>query len=305
MTFTSDMDPRDLVEIATLTERHGLDELWVFEDCFTASAMPVVTAALAATSRIRVGIALAPVPLHSVALLAMDIATLERMYPGRLMPGIGTGVLPWMAQVGEAVPSPMTRLRESGVALRRLLAGETVTTDGRYVQLTDVTLAFPPDPAPPILVGANGPKMLALSGEIGDGTLLDTGPGDADIAEKVAIVRAAAEAAGKPPLAHEFVLLHITAEGQDADTRLAEGMRRWGKPDAPADAGSAGSPAEIAADLTRLAGLGVTSFTFMPTPDVADVADLATFIRTIGEEVRPLLEGLVGGAGREVGPLVR
>jgi 5,10-methylenetetrahydromethanopterin reductase len=288
MTFTSDMDPRDLVEIAILTERHGLGELWVFEDCFTASAMPVVTAALAATTRLRVGIALAPVPLRNVALLAMDVASIDRMFPGRLLPGIGTGVLPWMAQIGEAVPSPMTRLRESGEALRRLLAGETVTTSGRYVTLTDVTLAFPPAAPLPIYVGANGPRMLALAGEIGDGTLLDTGLTDEQIVEKVAIAREAAHTAGKE--SHEFVLLHLTALGADADTRLAAGLARWGHPDAvPGTAGSSGSPADVAADVRRLNALGITSFTFMPTPDVASPADLAAFIRTLGDEVAPLV----------------
>ncbi|ARJ03948.1 oxidoreductase [Cnuibacter physcomitrellae] len=288
MTFTSDMDPRDLVEIATLTERHGLDELWVFEDCFTASAMPVVTAALAATSRLRVGIALAPVPLRNVALLAMDLAAIERMFPGRLLPGIGTGVLPWMAQVGEAVQSPMTRLRESGEALRRLLAGETVTTAGRYVTLTDVTLGFPPERALPLYVGARGPKMLALAGEIGDGTLLDTGLTDADIAEKVGISRDAALAAGKT--SHETMLLHLTATGPGAQERLAAGLARWGAPDAvPGTTGSAGTAEEVAADVRRLAGLGVTSFSFMPTPDVADVPAFDAFLRFLGQEVGPLV----------------
>ena len=55
----------------------------------------------------------------------MELATLERAIPGRLIGGIGHGVLPWMAQVGARVESPVTLLREYAEALRRLLDGET------------------------------------------------------------------------------------------------------------------------------------------------------------------------------------
>ena len=49
-----------------------------------------------------------------------------------------------MAQVGAGVESPMTLLREHTVAVRALLAGETVSVSGRYVQLDAVALDWPP-----------------------------------------------------------------------------------------------------------------------------------------------------------------
>ena len=70
---------------------------------------------------------------------------------------------------------PMTLLREHVTALRALLHGETVTTEGRYVQLDGVKLDWPPDPAPELLVGATGPKTLRLSGELAGGTVLTGG----------------------------------------------------------------------------------------------------------------------------------
>ena len=51
------------------------------------------------------GIGLLPVPLRNVALTAMELATLERLFPGRLAPGIGHGVLDWMGQVGTCGPN--------------------------------------------------------------------------------------------------------------------------------------------------------------------------------------------------------
>ena len=82
-------------------------------------------------------------PLRNVGLTAMELATLARLFPGRLRPGIGHGVLDWMAQVGARAQSPLTRLREYGTALRELLHGRTVSITGRYVQLDHVSLDWP------------------------------------------------------------------------------------------------------------------------------------------------------------------
>ena len=72
----------------------------MWEDCFKESGIASATAALAWTSRIRVGIGLLPVPLRNVALTAMELATLERMFPGRLIAGIGHGVQPGWSRSG-------------------------------------------------------------------------------------------------------------------------------------------------------------------------------------------------------------
>jgi alkanesulfonate monooxygenase SsuD/methylene tetrahydromethanopterin reductase-like flavin-dependent oxidoreductase (luciferase family) len=92
----------------------------------------------------RVGVGLLPVPLRNVALTAMEVATLHRLFPGRVNVGVGHGVQDWMAQVGARVESPITLLREYLTALRALLAGERVSVEGRYVRLADVALDWPP-----------------------------------------------------------------------------------------------------------------------------------------------------------------
>ena len=120
----------------------------------------------------RVGIGLTPVPLRNVALMAMELATLHRLFPGRLLPGIGHGVQDWMGQVGARAASPLTLLREYAEALRRLLDGHEVTVAGRYVTLDRVRLDWPPEPGTPLLVGGGGPRTLELAGRVGDGILI-------------------------------------------------------------------------------------------------------------------------------------
>ena len=171
------LPPEALRPLAAAADRH-LDELWLWEDCFKESAIAAAGAALAWTERVRVGIGLAPVPLRNVALLAMELATLHRLFPGRLLPGIGHGVQDWMGQVGARAASPLTLLREYAEALRLLLDGHEVTVSGRYVSLDRVRLDWPPEPGTPLLVGGTGPRTLELAGRVGDGILI----GSVDVA---------------------------------------------------------------------------------------------------------------------------
>ncbi|HVD29372.1 MAG TPA: LLM class flavin-dependent oxidoreductase, partial [Mycobacteriales bacterium] len=118
VTFRPQLPPERLREVAQAADRAGVAELWLWEDCFLEGGLTAATAALAWTERLRVGVGLLPVPLRNPALAAMEIATVARLFPGRLLPGLGHGVLDWMAQVGARVDSPMGLLREYTCAVR-------------------------------------------------------------------------------------------------------------------------------------------------------------------------------------------
>ncbi len=280
ITFVPSLPPERLRGLATAAEESGLDELWVWEDCFKESGIASATAALAWTSRIRVGIGLLPVPLRNVALTAMELATMERMFPGRLIAGIGHGVQPWMGQVGARPRSPLTLLREYADALRSLLDGERLTVSGDYVRLDDVALDWPPDPPPPLLLGGEGPKSVALTAELGDGTILSAARSDDEIR---AVVASVSEIKGGAP--HPIVASQIVVTGPDADERLAGELSAWGKSGGQG-VGAAGDAATIAASIRHLADLGCTSVAIQPTQDEPDLDGL---IRFLGEEVRPQL----------------
>lgn len=172
--FRPQSPPEQLRDAAVAADRAGVAELWLWEDCFSEGGLTAAAMALAWTERIHVGIGLLPVPLRNAALAAMEIATLARTFPGRLLPGLGHGVLEWMEQVGALEASPMTLLREHTAAVRALLHGETVDVEGRYVTLHDVKLDWPPAVIPPLLVGARGPRTVALAAELADGVILDS-----------------------------------------------------------------------------------------------------------------------------------
>ena len=177
------MAPETLVHLARSVESAGLDELWVWEDCFKQSGVASAAVALASTGRIRVGIGLMPTPLRNVALTAMEVATLARMFPGRLLPGVGHGVQEWMAQAGAGRGRRSACSRSTRPPCGALLAGETVTTDGAYVHLDGVRLDWPPEVVPPLFVGGAGPRSVDLAARLGDGYLAPCAWTDAHVAD--------------------------------------------------------------------------------------------------------------------------
>jgi alkanesulfonate monooxygenase SsuD/methylene tetrahydromethanopterin reductase-like flavin-dependent oxidoreductase (luciferase family) len=258
--FPPDLAPEQLRPVALAAEESGLGELWLWEDCFAESGIATAAAVLAWTERLRVGIGLLPVPLRNVALTAMELATLARLFPGRLVPGIGHGVLDWMGQVGARASSPLTLLGEYATALRELLHGQTVSTTGRYVTLDAVRLAWPPQVVPPVLVGAVGPRTLTLAGAVGDGVIL-TGETELDrLPEAVGRVRAGRSDtnAGTPPEVVVFVTV----------------------PDHP-------SAAEVAARVGRFVDAGATTVALLSVGEGAP--PLTGFAEFVGGEVQPLL----------------
>ncbi len=276
--FVPTLAPETLTGLARAVERAGLDELWVWEDCFKSSGIATAAVALASTERLRVGIGLLPVPLRNVALTAMELATLERQFPGRLIAGVGHGVQEWMDQVGARPASPLTLLHEYATALRALLAGETVTTSGRYVQLDAVALDWPPVDPPPVMIGGGGPKSIDLAAELGDGNLLAAVMSDAEVAD------AAGRVTAVRGIGHPLVATEIVATGPGARTRVSAEVPRWGRD--PDGVGTAGDAAEVAGAVRRLAGLGVTNLVVQPTQDEPDVPGLIAFL---GAEVKPRL----------------
>jgi alkanesulfonate monooxygenase SsuD/methylene tetrahydromethanopterin reductase-like flavin-dependent oxidoreductase (luciferase family) len=270
--------PETQLEAALAAERAGVAELWVWEDCFRESAFAAASAALAVTSRLRVGIGIAPMPLRNVAATAMEIATIARMFPGRLLPGVGHGVQSWMAQVGARVASPLTLMREYVPALRALLAGETVTTSGRYVNLDAVALDWPPADVPLVYAAAEGPKTLLACGASADGVVLNsllTLDEAARGVEQVGAGRAEAGRTGRP----DVVAYVVTAFGADGRERAASVFGR----EVPADAPQrvlGGSVEEVAAGVRRFADAGVGHVILQPP---GDEPDLAAYVQRVGE----------------------
>jgi alkanesulfonate monooxygenase SsuD/methylene tetrahydromethanopterin reductase-like flavin-dependent oxidoreductase (luciferase family) len=272
--FRPQLPPERLREFVISAELAGLDDLWMWEDCFLEGGLTSATAALAWSSSLRIGLGLMPVPLRNPALAAMEVATLARLFPGRFVPAVGHGVLPWMEQVGARAPSPLTLLREWVTATRSLLRGDTVTVSGQYVRLSDVMLDWPPVTVPPLLVGARGPKTLALAGELADGLVLDAGISPQGVRQAVG------QAAARRP--HEVVVYVLCGAGAGSREQIKAELTK--SPEPLSSLAAVGSPEEVAETVRCFASAGATTVVLQPTaedPDVAATIRLAAAAKTV------------------------
>jgi alkanesulfonate monooxygenase SsuD/methylene tetrahydromethanopterin reductase-like flavin-dependent oxidoreductase (luciferase family) len=169
-----DIPARDIITFARRAEAHGFDELWVVEDLGYRGGLVQAATVLAATSRIRVGVGLLPAAARNVAFAAMEIASLVQLHPDRVDIAVGHGMPSWMRSVGAWPKSPLTLLSEYITVLKSVLSGEPVDHEGQYVRIDGVHLDETATPAtvPVVLAGVRGPKSLAVSGDVADGTLL-------------------------------------------------------------------------------------------------------------------------------------
>ncbi len=202
-------DPDRVVELALLTEASGL-ELATFQDhpyqARFLDAWALAATVLARTSVLRVTTNVSNLPLRPPFVLAKTVASLDALSRGRVELGLGAGGF-WDAIEAAGGPrrSPGEALRalEEGIAVIRGAwdtSRRSVRVDGDHYRVAGVH----PGPAPAheveIWVGAIGPRMLALTGRVGDGWLPSqsyVSPGA--LAESNARIDAAALAAGRDP----------------------------------------------------------------------------------------------------------
>ncbi len=167
--------PEELVELARKAEDLGVAVLTVadhMED--QLSPVAAMMAAADATTTLRVGSLVFANDYRHPALLAKEIATVDRLSGGRVEFGLGAG---WMLAdyraTGIALDSPserISRLEEALGLIRRLWSGEAVTHHGAHYHVEDLTLAPLPEqrPAPPMWVGGGGAKVLAVAARHAD-----------------------------------------------------------------------------------------------------------------------------------------
>ncbi|MBO7938197.1 MULTISPECIES: LLM class flavin-dependent oxidoreductase [Streptomyces] len=281
--YDRDRDPAGLPAFARAAEALGVDDLWVVEDLGWNGGVSAAAVALGATERLRVGLGIAPAPLRSPALLAMELATLARVFPGRLVAGIGHGVREWMAQVGVAPRSPLALLEETITSVRSLLRGERVELAGREVRLDGVRLVHPPAEVPPVVAGVVRPRSLELSGRVADGTLVAEGHGPRDLTE----IRALTAKGGAGP-GHSLTVFAFAHAGDDpAEVSRTlrphvEGHGAWlGRPPEEVFTVS-GTPAQAADRVADLAASGADT----------------VVLRIVGAEPLRQLESVLGALAR-------
>ena len=165
---------REQVELVQYAEQRGFESAWACETRLVRDAMTPLAAFSQSTSRIKLATGVVNNWTRTAGLMAMTLATLHELSGGRIILGIGAYWDPLAHNQGIRRRRHLSAMREYVTVVRRLLEMETVTLDGEVVKVEDLRLDLgdgmvrePIDV--PIYIGATGPRMMELAGEIADG----------------------------------------------------------------------------------------------------------------------------------------
>jgi 5,10-methylenetetrahydromethanopterin reductase len=153
-------------------ERGGFSNLWITDHFNNRNVYATLAAASIYTDSIILGPGVTNPYMVNPVFTAQAVATLEEMAPGRVVLGIGAGDKTTLDTVGVEMRTPLAAIQESIAIIRGMLNGETVSHQGEVFRTAGVKFLFKTRKIP-VYVGAQGPKMLALAGRIGDGVLIN------------------------------------------------------------------------------------------------------------------------------------
>jgi phthiodiolone/phenolphthiodiolone dimycocerosates ketoreductase len=188
------------------------DSMWTPETTPLAESQPnphihfdplvMMGAAGAATERLRVGVCVTDTIRRHPAMLAMEALTVSHLAQGRAILGLGSGERMNVVPYGIEWRKPVSRLEEAITVMRLLwrAEGRPVDYEGEFFRLESAVLGLQPYEGvpPPVWLGAHGPRMLGICGRLADGWI-PTNILPQVYADKLAVIRASAEEAGRDP----------------------------------------------------------------------------------------------------------
>src|SRR5215216_2045657 len=168
---------QDAIKYVQYAEQRGFDAVWQAESRLVRDAIVPMAAFAAMTSHIKIGSGVINNWTRNAAVIASTFLTLDDLAPDRIICGIGAWWDPLAQKVGINRTKPLLAMREVVSTVRDLLARKRVTFHGEFVHLSDIELDVVHGRKEarnvPIYIGATGPQMMALTGEIADGAVLN------------------------------------------------------------------------------------------------------------------------------------
>lgn len=164
----------ELAAMARAAEESGFDSIWLGDHLLYRGdgrpergpwdAWTILAGLAAVTERVQLGPLVACLGFHPPGMLARMAAAVDEISRGRLVLGVGAG---WNRTEFDAFGLPfdhrVDRFDEAFTVVRRLLAGERVTLEGRYWRVEDAVLLPAPARRPPLMIGSTGPRMLEIA----------------------------------------------------------------------------------------------------------------------------------------------
>ena len=242
-------DPAHLGDFAERAESLGYQSLWTFQRLLVGAGQedldpvyrsvldPLVALAFAAarTTRLRLGVAVLNLPFVSPVVVAKQASTLDVLCGGRFDLGLGTG---WsrveFTATGASEARRGPRTREFLRVLRTLWADDVSAFEGEFYTVPPSRMLPKPvqRPGPPVLLGGSAPAALRRAGRLADGWISRSGQDLSRIVDDIAVVRQAAEEAGRDPAALRIVCRGVLRDAGPLSgpvERIREGAARLGE----------------------------------------------------------------------------
>lgn len=229
------VDIRYELELARYMEERGFSEIWQGDNRLARDCIVLMSAFLTATERIKVASGVLPIWTRNPAAIAATWSTMWELGGkvdgrGRVMLGLGAWWQPIAGRVGVDLRKPLKAMRENVEVIRQLFTMEEVSYNGEFVQMENVSLDVVwGDTSPrdiPIYIGATGPKMLELSGEICDGVCLNYGVSVDYIKRAIALVEKGAKKSGRTIQDIDLPeLIVVSMSDENPDVALHEGKK--------------------------------------------------------------------------------
>jgi 5,10-methylenetetrahydromethanopterin reductase len=191
--FVPDESVLKIGYMAKLAEDAGFGNIWITDHYNNRDVWTTLAVLSLLTNKISLGTGVTNPYTRNAAITASSIASINELSGGRAILGIGPGDKATFDKMGIDWDKPLSRVRETVLAIRAFLAKEQVSQAGfKGAQMSFTTSKIP------IYIGAQGPKMLELAGAISDGVLINASHPD-DFKFAVPMIRAGAEKAGRKP----------------------------------------------------------------------------------------------------------
>lgn len=165
-------DAQTLTELIKFAEDNGLEYAWITDHYNNRDAFGLLTYIASRTDTIKLGPGVTNPYTRTAAQLASAIATVNEVSGGRAVFGIGPGDKVTFDSLGIEWEKPLTTVKETVEVVRAFTRGGKVSYDGDVCRIKGAKLSYGESDIP-VYIGAQGPKMLALAGAIGDGVLVN------------------------------------------------------------------------------------------------------------------------------------
>ena len=274
-------DVQDVLDLARRAEALGFDSVWASEHVFNTSyvydrignrpyyePLAILSYVAATTSRVLLGTSVLVIPYHNPIRLAKTAATLDAMSGGRLMLGIGVGVI---EQEMEAMGVPFAErgayTDEAMAVMRELWTQEDPSFDGRFNTFSGMKFSpKPAQPSVPLIIGGTSRAAIRRAARAGDGWHPTAMPPE-ELSQAIRYLRERTEAAGREPSDVPVSVSIPMGEGREGRFSLGN------------------DPAEILQRARALQDLGVRRI--VVSPNTRDAAEMQPALETLASEVLP------------------